>query len=374
MRTSRWSRTDPTDVVLALALTLALQAEIWAPGLLGAETALTHRPLLSVLSVAISVPLVVRRVHPWPVAVVALGAEVAQSQLATAPDGLANLLAMLVVAYSLGRHARRPRGYTGIGLVAAAAFGIGEDLADNLFVLVVLGAAWAAGVLIGHRTDDLDALELRRLEATRAGAEEERRRIARELHDVVAHRVSMMVVQSQLADTLLENDPAGARTAINAVEEAGRDALTELRSVLGLLHHEGAAARSPGDTDLARLGTLVDDARAGGLPGSLRVSGDPRPVPPAVALAAFRIVQESMTNVVKHAGPVPTAVELRYAPGSVEVLVEDRGGPVEDHQPGHGLAGMAERAAFVGGTLVAEPVPGGGFRVHAVLPTPEPST
>lgn len=374
MRTPTWSRADPTDVVLALALTLALQAEIWAPGLFGAETSLTHRPLLSGLSLAISVPLVVRRVHPWPVAVVALGAEVAQGRLATAPEGLANLLAMLVVAYSLGRYARRPRGYAGLVLVAAAAFGVGEDLADNLFVLVVLGAAWAAGMLIGRRTDDLDALELRRLEATRAGAEEERMRIARELHDVVAHRVSMMVVQSQLADTLLDKDPSGARTAINAVEEAGRDALTDLRSVLGLLHHDGAAARSPGDTDLARLGTLVDDARAGGLPGSLRVSGDPRPVPPAVALAAFRIVQESLTNVVKHVGPVPTSVELRYGPGSVEVLVENPGAPVEDHQPGHGLSGMAERAAFVGGTLAAGPAPEGGFRVHAVLPIPEPST
>ena len=245
MRTPTWSRVDPTDVVLALALTVALQVEIWAPGLLGAESPLTHRPLLAALSLAISVPLVLRRLHPWPVAVVALGAEVAQSRLATPPDGVANLLAMLVVAYSLGRYARRPSGYAGIALVAAASFGVGEDLADNLFVLVVLGAAWAAGVLLGRRTDDLGALELRRLEATRAGAEEERMRIARELHDVVAHRVSMMVVQSQLADTLLDREPARARTAINAVEEAGRDALAELRSVLGLLHHEGSAARHP---------------------------------------------------------------------------------------------------------------------------------
>ncbi len=370
MCTPTWSRIDPTDVVLALALTLALQAEIWAPELFGAETSLTERPLLAMLSLAITLPLVVRRHHPWPVAVIALGAEVAQSRLATAPDGLANLLAMLVVAYSLGRHAPRPTGYAGSALIVVASFGVGEDLADNLFVLVVLGSAWVAGVLIGRRTDDLGALEVRRLEATRAGAEEERLRIARELHDVVAHRVSMMVVQSQLADTLLDRDPTGARAAINAVEDAGRDALTELRSVLGLLHHEGSAARAPGDTDLARLGALVDDARSGGLPGTLHVTGEPRPVPPVVSLAAFRIVQESLTNVVKHAGPVPTTVDLAYTPTTIEVVVTDAGAGVDGHQPGHGLAGMAERAAFVGGSLSAGPGEAGGFRVHAVLPTP----
>ena len=370
-----WARFEPVDLVVALALTLATQAEIWAPDLLGADTGLTERPLLSVTSLAITLPLVLRRTMPWLVAVVALGFEVLQSLLATPADGLANLLAMLVTVYSLGRYARRPTGYAGGVLVATAALGLGEDGADKAFVLLVLGAAWAAGVLVGRRTDDLGALELRRLAATREGAEEERLRIARELHDVVAHRVSLIVVQSQLADTLLDRDPEGARAAIRAVEDAGRDALTELRSVLGLLHDEGGeAARSPGDAELARLAGIVDAARASGLPASYDVSGEARPVPPAVALAAFRIVQESLTNVVRHAGGAPTRVRLAYETGRIAVTVEDEGPRVSSHEPGHGLAGMAERASFVGGTLQAGPREGSGFRVAATLPTPEAAT
>src|SRR4029077_8118306 len=140
---------------------------------------------------------------------------------------------------------------------------VGQDLADNTFVLLVLGAAWSAGLVVAVRTDDLGALELRRLTATREGAEEERLRIARELHDVVAHRVSMMVVQSQLADTLLDDDPARARQAIGAVETAGREALVELRSVLGLMHDHGPTSLAPEDTELSRLDKVVDEARAG---------------------------------------------------------------------------------------------------------------
>ena len=370
MRTPPRLRLDPIDLVIALALTLAVQGEIWAPEAFGAESDLTNQPLLSILSLAITLPLVARRAWPWAVAVVALGAEVTMGRMATPPEGLANLLAMLVVTYSLGRYARLPGRYAGIALVAAAAFGVGQDLADNVFVLVVLGGAWAAGVLVARRTDDLGALELRRLEASRLGAEEERLRIARELHDVVAHRVTMMVVQSQLADTLLEKDPVGARSAIHSVEEAGRDALVELRSVLGLLHHEGGASRAPGDTDLNRLDELADTVGSGGLPVSYEVTGVPRQVPPAVAMAAFRIVQESLTNVVKHAGKVPTRVELSYTPTAVGVTIEDDGAPVAVPDPGHGLAGMAERASFLGGTLSVGPRTAGGFRVAAVLPTP----
>ena len=370
MRTSVWSRIEPVDLVVGAALTLALQAEIWFPGAFGADTVTEDRLLLSVTSLAISLPLVFRRALPWTVAVIALGAEVAQQVLSTPPEGLANLAAMLLVSYSLGRYARRPRGYAGIALIVAASFGMGVDLADKTFVLLILGSAWAVGLFVARRTDDLGALELRRLEATRAGAEEERLRIAQELHDVVAHRVSMMVVQSQLADAVLDQDPARARRAIVAVEAAGREALVELRSVLGLMHHEDPAGLKPGDTELSRLADVVAQARAGGLPVTLESTGAARPVPPAVALAAFRIVQESLTNVVRHAASAPTRVRLDYCPGAIGLSVEDDGGVLTDVQPGHGLAGMNERASFLGGTLTTESRPEGGFRVSALLPTP----
>jgi signal transduction histidine kinase len=371
MRTTTWSRLEPVDLVVAAALTLALQAEIWIPGVLGAESVTEDRLLLSLTSLAVSIPLVVRRTHPWPMAIIALGAEVVQQLLTTPPEGLANLVTMLLVCYSLGRYARRPRGYAGILLIAAVAFGVGQDLADNTFVLLVLGAAWSAGLVVAVRTDDLGALELRRLAATRAGAEEERLRIARELHDVVAHRVSMMVVQSELADAMLERDPGRAREAIVAVESTGREALAELRSVLGLMHDVDRASLAPVDTELSRLGEVIDEARAGGLPVTLETTGTARAVPPAVALAAFRIVQESLTNVVRHAASAATTVRLRYRPGDVEVTVENEGPVLAAVRPGHGLAGMGERATFLGGTLTTEPLRSGGFRVCATLPTPQ---
>ncbi len=364
-------RVDPVDLVLALAATVALQAEILAPALLGSAAMDDERAWLAASSLLITGPLAFRRTAPWAVATVALAVEVLQDQIGVASDGLANLLAMLMVTYSLGRFAARPAGYAGAALVAGASFGIGEDLADNLFVLIVLGSAWGAGVLVGRRVDDLGSLELRRLAATRAGAEEERLRIAAELHDVVAHRVSMMVVQSQLADTLLLDDPERARTAVRAVEQAGRDALTELRSVLGLLHDGSPATRVPGDLQLDRLGELVDDARAAGLPATFTVVGDRRPVPQVVALASYRIVQESLTNVVKHAGSSPTCVELAYLTDAVAVSVENDGPVVPEPQPGYGLSGMKERAEFAGGRFEAGPLPDGGFRVRATLPTPE---
>ena len=370
MHRSAWSRIEPVDLVVAVALTFALQVEIWFPGALGAQRVTDDRLLLSLTSLAISLPLAVRRTLPWTVAFISLGAEVAQEVLTTPSEGRANLMAMLLVCYSLGRYARRPLGYAGVALIVAVSFGVGQDLADNMFVLIVLGAAWTAGLLVALRTDDLGVLELRRLRATREGAEEERLRIARELHDVVAHRVSMMVVQSQLADAVLEQDPARARQAIGAVEVTGREALTELRSVLGLMHHGAAASLAPGDTELSRLGEVIDDARAGGLPVTFETTGTERAVPPAVALAAFRIVQESLTNVVRHAASAATRVGLTYRPTAIEVTVENDGVVLTGIRPGHGLAGMSERAAFLGGTLEATPVPAGGLRVHAVLPIP----
>jgi signal transduction histidine kinase len=369
MSTSRWSRVEPVDLVLALALTVATQAEIWIPGALGAGVVPDHHAYLSVTSLVITLPLILRRSHPWTVGLTALAAEAVQS-FATSPEGFGNLLAMFLAMWSLGRYAPRPRGYLGIVPIVVASFVTGEDLADNFFVLLVLSAAWGAGVLVGRRTDDLDAMELRRLEATRAGAAEERDRIARELHDVVAHRVSMMVVQCQLADAVLDDDPARAREAIAAVTTAGRDALGELRAVLGLMHHDRAASLTPGMIDLSRLGDLVDEARRGGLPVTLETVGRERAVPPAVALAAFRIVQESMTNVVRHAGSAVTRVRLRYRQGAVELAVENDGPVLTGLNPGHGLAGMAERAAFLGGTLTAEPVSTGGLRVCTMLPIP----
>ena len=361
---------------MSLAFTAALQAEIWAPAWLAADTDLVQRPALSLLSLGISLPLAVRRSAPWAAALVALGSEAAMGQLETPPEGLANLAALLLICYSLGRHAARPAGYAGILLVLGCALVLGEDAADRSFSAVVMGAAWVAGVLVGRRSDDVSGLEAahrrseeQRLVAAREAADAERHRIAAELHDVVAHRVSMIVVQSQAADALLDGDPAAARTAVASVEGAARQALVELRQIVGVLT-EGTPT-TPEAVELTRLGELVQEARAAGLPASFAETGDARPVAPVVALAAYRIVQESLSNVARHADRAPTRVRLDYRPGCVEVTVENDGSQVEPPTPGHGLAGMRTRASFIGGTLQAGPRAGGGFAVHAVLPTAE---
>jgi signal transduction histidine kinase len=367
MRGEQDSRTDGVDLVVALAFTLALQIEIWAPELLAADTDLTQRPGLSALSLLISLPLVVRRTAPWPAGLVSLAAAAALGRFETPPEGLANLAVMLVVVYSLGCYAARPRRYLGLLPVLLCAATLGENAADKSFIAIVLGAAWLAGALVGRRSDDVRHSEREKLDAAEAGAEAERHRIASELHDVVAHRVSMIVVQSQAADALLDSDPPAARRAVRAVEDAARQALSELRQVVGVLKE--ASDADPQAVDLTRLGTVVANARSAGVQASLRVDGAVRPVAPVVALAVFRIVQESLTNAARHAAGSAVDVTLTYALGSIELAVQDHGPRVTSVTTGHGLSGMAERIAFVGGRFSAAPGPAGGFLVRASIPT-----
>ena len=159
---------------------------------------------------------------------------------------------------------------------------LGEDAADKMFAGIVLGAAWGAGALVGRRSDDVRLSERKRLDAAEEGAVAERHRIASELHDVVAHRVSMIVVQSQAADALLDKEPAAARRAVRSVEDAARQALAELRQVVGVLKEESGG--EPQTLDLAQLGDVVDDARSAGVRATLHVIGEARPVAPVVAL------------------------------------------------------------------------------------------
>jgi signal transduction histidine kinase len=215
----------------------------------------------------------------------------------------------------------------------------------------------------------------------------ERARIARELHDVIAHNVSVMVVQADGASYTLAADPDRAREALAAISATGRQALAEMRRLLGVLRREDEpanTARAP-QPGIGELGELLDQARTAGLPVSFSVEGVPRPLPDGAALAAYRIVQESLTNTRKHAGPVASAsVVLRYTSDALMLAISDdgRGGlagpavpssalpgaPVGSAAAGHGLTGMRERVAMYGGSVAAGPRPGGGFEVTATLP------
>jgi signal transduction histidine kinase len=254
------------------------------------------------------------------------------------------------------------------------------DWTDLLTTLPIAALAW----LVGHayrnqlqRTSELreraDRLERERETEARAAAAEERARIAREMHDVVAHSLSVMVVQAEAAEAMLDADPERARRPIAAVQETGRSALTELRRMLGVMREmadEGAAlAPQPG---LGGLDALVEHVRDAGLPVTLRVEGDPRPLPPGIELSAFRIVQEGLTNALKHAGPARAEVRVRYGARELELEVRDdgRGRGPQSNGGGHGLVGMRERVALYGGRLTAGPLPAPdrGFALTASLP------
>jgi signal transduction histidine kinase len=197
---------------------------------------------------------------------------------------------------------------------------------------------------------------------------EEQARIARELHDVIAHNVSVIVVQAAAADDVFDVDPARAREALRSIEATGREAMGELRRLLGGVRAADESYRpQPG---LGRLDELVEQVRAGGLTVTVRVDGTPRPLAPGVDLSAFRIVQEALTNTLRHAAASRADVTVRYGPEAIDLEVRDDGigggAPARDGS-GHGLLGMRERAALTGGTLAAGPAPGGGFVVRARL-------
>ncbi|MEV5173416.1 sensor histidine kinase [Streptomyces flaveolus] len=211
-------------------------------------------------------------------------------------------------------------------------------------------------------------------ERARRAVAEERGRIARELHDVVAHHMSVISVQAGLARFVFDSDPGKARGALGTIADTSREALEELRRMLQVLREEDPEApqRAPMPT-LDRLGELVDRVRGGGLPVDLAVEGTARPLPPGVELCAYRVVQEALTNALKHAGPAHARVELRYGTQELTVRVTDDGEGADPDRMrtsgGHGLIGMRERATLYGGTISVGPRTEGGYEVRLTLPT-----
>ncbi|MFD9792869.1 sensor histidine kinase [Streptomyces sp. NPDC059070] len=241
----------------------------------------------------------------------------------------------------------------------------GQELAVAAWVLAIVAIAELTRV----RREQWARAGAERAAADRRRADEERLRIARELHDVLAHSISVINVQAGVGLALLDSDPEQARTALTTIKSASKEALGEVRQVLDTLRAPGDAPRSPAP-GLDRLPELVEQAGAAGLTVRTGTSGAPRALPPGADLAAFRIVQEALTNVVRHSGSRTARVELRYAPGALELRVDDDGpaAPREAGGGGNGLIGMRERAAALGGTIEAGPRPDGGFRVVARLP------
>jgi signal transduction histidine kinase len=265
--------------------------------------------------------------------------------------------------------------------VFVAAIIHGQDPGNAIPSFVWLMAAWVVGWLVrGWRRKNV-TLELvnreldeqRELQA-RTAVMVERGRIARELHDVVAHNVSMMVVQAGAATRVLDGEHAAVRSALEVIASTGRETVDEMRALLGMLRSDDGADGLTPQPGLADLDRLARGVREAGLPVTVRIEGEQRALPLALELSAFRIVQEALTNALKHAGPANARVTVRYQEGAVELEVADSGsGPAGVQGTGHGLVGMRERAAMFGGELQAAPSDGGGFIVRARLPLTSPA-
>jgi len=293
----------------------------------------------------------------------------------------------VLASYSIGAHTAGGRRWLGLGLMfgvglpfMVAADSNGMASGNALAPIAWLTGAWAVGAIIRGRrlrTAELELLtaelaQQRDLQAQAAVAVE-RGRIARELHDVVAHNVSMMVVQAGAADRVLEGDQPDVRRALAAIAGTGRETVDEMRLLLGVVRSDEGDGLSP-QPGLADLDQLVSNVRSAGLHVDLRVEGERSPLSPGVDLSAYRIVQEALTNVLKHAESATVEVTVRYANDAVQVEVCDDGRPREPTAGGgNGLIGMRERVAMLGGEFRAGARRDGGFAVFARLPIAGPA-
>jgi signal transduction histidine kinase len=299
---------------------------------------------------------------------------------------LTGFLTALAGALLFGLLEDRRQAFAGLAIVIATLAIIVTQQADDAEALdfvataILFATVWLAGYVIGRTREEARAAQERAVraewdraaEAQRAVAEE-RRRIARELHDVVAHSVSVMTVQAGAVRRLLTPEQERERQALLAVEETGRTALAEMRRLLGMLrgaNETPALAPQPG---MATLGALVEQIRDAGLPVEYRVEGEPVVLPPGIDLSAYRIVQEALTNALRHAGPARARVAVRYRPTRLELEIENDGRSDEGADGnGQGLVGMEQRVALYGGQLTAGPrVGASGYRVRATLPLTE---
>ncbi|RAG80597.1 sensor histidine kinase [Streptacidiphilus pinicola] len=356
--------------------------------------ALAHRSVGQVLlALALCTLVAIRRRHPdfalWA------GAGVAFVQLAYGRNVHTSDLALLVLGYGAAAFGKpwTSRAALALGFVsgplAFVAFSTGplerwQDMVASAIASTPFVLSWLLGRFTSIRRayyleleDRAARLERERDAQAKVAVAAERARIARELHDVVAHNVSVMIVQADGASYVMDSSPEQAREALGTIAATGRQALAEMRRLLGLLRSEESSGEYVPQPGVEQLPDLLEQVRSAGLPVQFSVEGEPRPLPRGVELTAYRIVQEALTNARKHGGPAASAtVRIRFEDGDLAMVIEDdgRGASAElvhaggEDGFGHGLIGMRERVGMVGGSLDAGPRAGGGFRIEAVLP------
>jgi signal transduction histidine kinase len=381
---TRFWRSHKIDLAVAAVFTAITQYEIWiGPSPLLNEPVVGSHPLLSLVALGFTVPLAFARALPIPALVIVM----AQWALPHPSDVSLNLLAIfLSVVLVVYLAATSTSGRTAI--VAAAIVVVGQigadfpelrrgDLSAHFGEWVFFALAWVLGKTVRFSRMRGDRLALQAIELERRrdsdvqeALVDERARIARELHDVVAHSVSLMVLQAGAARQALDWQPARARQPLLAIEATGREAMGELRRMLTVLRGHNDADELAPQPSLRHLDVLLDQMRAAGMPVRLAVDGSVEDLPKGVDLSAYRIIQEALTNSLKHSSHSAVDVRVRRNNDEIEVEVQDAGPAFNSHEPGvgHGLIGMRERATLYGGRLEAGPSSAGGFDVKATLP------
>jgi signal transduction histidine kinase len=385
----RWLGSPLRDVAFALLVTVVLVAGTYGEGhptnpsdrVQFRGHPVPHPPLAALALVAVAcLALALRR--RWPVTVLAVSTgAVACFSLLGYVNGAA-LLAPILALYAVATQVSARR--AAVAAVATAAVLLVVTGVNNPFggptrggfdlIPFLAAAALFAGIAVANRRAYVASIHERAQQEARRRVDEERLRIARELHDVVAHTMATINVQAGTAAHVLPTRPEVAAEALQAIKAASKEGLRELRAILNVLRQADEADPTQPAPGTAQLETLVAGARRAGLETTLTVTGQPLPLPAAVDLAAYRIVQESLTNTIRHAGPATATVSLDYRDDELRIDVADTGRGQPPGAPGegsgHGLAGMRERAAAVGGSVETGPCPGGGFRVAARLPLP----
>lgn len=364
------------DAALAVALAAAAELELIALSLTAREAVVN-----AVTLPFMTLPLAFRRRAPTACLLVIVAAGRLQPLAGGTfrNGGTVPILALLLAMYSVAAGQNLPRALVG-GAIALAALATTPPISlnDLIYRLVLVAVPWALGRIVRDRQERADGLEAKARGTQseqdakiRAAATEERARITRELHDVVAHSVGVIVLQASGAQKVLDDKPQRAREALHSIEVTGRQALEEMHRILGILRTGAEGESLTPQPSLRQLEALSEQIRQGGLPVEVMVEGPVRQLPPGIELAAYRIVQEALTNALKHAGQANACVLIRYRDHDLELEVTDDGrgaaGAVAN-SAGHGLVGMKERVALYGGSLTVGAIPGGGYSVRATLP------
>lgn len=367
------------DWLLAALLVGSAQYEVWSGG-----GPFARRAGGAVLLLAATAPLGWRRRAPLAVVTVVSAAVLVGGLLFDGYQASGQpFIAVIVALYTVAAHGEQRERFAGAAAVAVSLAGFqfaevlrGDDVGELPGIWLPFVLAFLLGRLRGWQLSEsrrlrrrAAELERERDEKARLAVAEERARIARELHDIIAHAISVMIVQARVGRRRLAGETAPPRESFDTIEETGRHALAEMRRLVGMLRAEGEPPTLAPQPGLGQLEALVAQVSDAGLPVELSIEGEPRELPPGIDLSTYRIVQEALTNALKHAGPASARVVVSYGEEEIEVQVVDTGaGAEEGDAAGHGLVGMRERVSLYGGEIEAGHRAGGGFVVRARLP------